>query len=177
MSRERGTSGQPKLDAVDRRLILALSREGRRSGSDLARRLGLSRQAVAERLRDLERNGTIRGYRADVDPVALGLGVRAQLRLTLDGKVSAAKEQAVARRLADSPFVRSVSRVSGEDCLVADVVCRRIEDVNAILTRLRATHAIQSSRTCFVLETLVDKRGFGSVEDDLVAVGSARRRS
>ncbi|HKC12768.1 MAG TPA: AsnC family transcriptional regulator, partial [Vicinamibacteria bacterium] len=61
---------------MDRRLLLALSRDGRRTAADLAKDLGLSRQAVAERIRDLERREVIRGYRADVDPAALGLAVR-----------------------------------------------------------------------------------------------------
>ena len=37
------------------------------------------------------------------------------------------------------------------------MVCRRIEDVNALLADLQATRAIQSSRTAFVLETLVEQ--------------------
>src|SRR5262245_56914909 len=138
-----------RLDRVDRELLAALSRDGRRPAADLAKELGLSRQAVTERIRDLERRGVIRGYRADVDPAALGLGVRAQLRLTLDGKTPQ-KEKDVLRRLTGNPLVRSIYRVSGEDCFVAEVICRRIEDVNALLQELQTTRAIQSSRTAFV---------------------------
>src|SRR3954465_252964 len=72
-----------RLDRTDRALLVALSRDGRRPAADLGKELGLSRQAVTERIRELERSGVIRGYRADVDPGSLGLGVRAQLRLTL----------------------------------------------------------------------------------------------
>lgn len=157
-----------KLDRVDRQLIRALSRDGRRAASALAKELGLSRQAVTERIHDLERRGVIRGYRAEVDPAALGLEVRAQLRLTLDGAASPRKEKEVLRRLTGSPLVRSVYRVSGEDCFVAQVVCRRIEDVSALLAELKASRVIQSSRTAFVLESLVEKAGFGPVEEELL---------
>jgi Lrp/AsnC family leucine-responsive transcriptional regulator len=160
--------GQKALDGVDRRLLLALSRDGRRAGSDLARQLGLSRQAVAERLRDLERRGLVRGYRADVDPVALGLGVRAHIRLTLDTRLGAQGEKDVVKRLAANPMVRAVDRVSGEDCFVVQLVCRRIEDVNGVLAELQKTRAIQSSRTAFVLESLVDKGAFGPLEESLL---------
>lgn len=156
-----------RLDRTDRALLVALSRDGRRPAADLAKELGLSRQAVTERIRELERQGVIRGYRADVDPVALGLGVRAQLRITLDGKAPQ-KEKDVLRRLTASPLVRSVYRVSGEDCFVADVICRRIEDVNALLLELQSTRAIQSSRTAFVLETLLDKGTLGPLTSALV---------
>jgi Lrp/AsnC family leucine-responsive transcriptional regulator len=165
--RRNSPAGGP-LDPVDRRLVLALSRDGRRTAADLAKDLGLSRQAVAERIRDLERREVIRGYRADVDPGALGLGVRAQVRLTLDGGASREKEKEVLRRLTGSPLVRSVYRVSGEDCFVAQIQCRRIEDVSALLADLQATRALQSSRTAFVLETLVEKGPLGPVDPALL---------
>jgi Lrp/AsnC family transcriptional regulator, leucine-responsive regulatory protein len=170
MARRNGkvAAGAGNLDAKGRRLLLALSVDGRQSAAALAKELGLSRQAVTERIRDLERRGVIRGYRADVDPTALGLSVRAQIRLTLDGSRGPGKEKDVLRRLRANELVRSVFRVSGEDCFVAHVVCRRIEDVNALLADLQATRAIQSSRTAFVLETVMEKGSFGPVEGPLV---------
>jgi len=156
------------LDATDRRLVVSLSRDGRRAAADLAKELGLSRQAVTDRIRDLERRGVIRGYRADIDPAALGLGVRAQVRISLDGKIAAGKERDVLERLTAHPMVRSVYRVSGEDCFVAEVVCRRIEDVSAILGDLQATRAVASSRTAFVLEAVMEKGLLGPLEPALV---------
>lgn len=166
--KRRRTPGTEALDGTGRRLLLALSGDGRRSAAALAKQLGLSRQAVAERIRDLERRGVIRGYRADVDPAALGLSVRAHIRLTLDGSAGPRKEKDVLRRLRANALVRSVYRVSGEDCFMAHVVCRRIEDVTALLADLQATRAIQSSRTAFVLETVLEKGAFGPVEGPLV---------
>ena len=157
-----------RLDSADRQLVLALSRDGRRSAAALAKELALSRQAVTERIRDLERRGVIRGYHADVDPGALGLGVRAHIRLTLDGARGPGKEKDVLRRLRNNALVRAVYRVSGEDCFVAHVVCRRIEDVNALLADLQKTRAVQASRTAFVLETVLEKGTFGPVEGPLV---------
>ena len=156
------------LDATDRRLVTALSRDGRRAAADLAKEMGLSRQAVTDRIRDLERRGVIRGYRADVDPAALGLGVRAQVRISLEGSVARGKERDVLKRLTGHPMVRSVYRVSGEDCFVAEVVCRRIQDVSAILGELQATRAVQSSRTAFVLEAVMEKGLLGPLEPELV---------
>lgn len=157
------------LDDVDRRLVLALSRDGRRSAAALAKELSLSRQAVTERIRDLERRGVIRGYRADVDPVALGLQVRAQVRITLVGTAAAAREKEVLRRLTANPLVRSVYRVSGEDCFVVQLLCREIEDVRALLAELQSTRTLQASRTSFVLETVLEKGALGPLEPALVA--------
>lgn len=166
--RPRHQGKRVSLDAVGRKLVAALSRDGRRSAAALAKDLSLSRQAVTERLRDLERRGVIRGYHADLDPAALGLAVRAQIRLTLEGTVARSREGELLRRLETSPLVRSVYRVSGEDCFVCQVVCRRIEDVNALLLSLQETRALQSSRTAFVLETVLEKGGLGPVEEALL---------
>jgi Lrp/AsnC family leucine-responsive transcriptional regulator len=169
MGRPRRSSGPVELDEVDRRLVLTLSRNGRRSAAGLAKDLGLSRQAVTERMRSLEERGVIRGYRADVDPLALGLPIRAQLRLALDGTAPPQKEKEVIRLLTSHPMVRAVSRVSGEDCFVADVIARRMEDVNELLAQIKETRAILSSRTAFVLEQILDRKGLGALEPSLVA--------
>ena len=157
------SAGKLRLDAVDRRLVEVLSRDGRRSAARLATELGISRQAVAQRIRELERRGVIRGFRADIDASALGLTVRAQIRLTLNPGLRRGEREVLKRLLAD-PKVRAVHRVSGEDCFVAQVVTRRIEDVTAILAGLQATRALAGSRTSFVLETLVDKGSLGPAD-------------
>src|SRR5205823_14343606 len=64
--------GPRDLDAVDERMIRLLQRDGRVSQEQLAREVHLSRPAVHERLRRLERVGAIHGYRAMVDWEALG---------------------------------------------------------------------------------------------------------
>ncbi len=157
-----------KGDDIDRRLITALSQDGRRAAADLAKELGLSRQAVTERMRVLEESGVIRGYRAEVDPSRLGLGVHAIIRLQVDGTLASERDLSVRRRLAASPFVRAVWHVTGEDCYVIDVICRHIDDLNELLADVKATRAVQSSRTAIVLETLLDRGTFGAVEPALL---------
>ena len=63
----------PGLDRFDRMILGVLASEGRISIADLARRIGLSKSPTQARLRRLEADGVIRGYRALVDPIRLGL--------------------------------------------------------------------------------------------------------
>jgi len=63
--------------------------------------------------------------------------------------------------------------VSGEDCFVADVICRRIEDVNGLLLDLKGTRALQSSRTAFVLETVLEKGTLGPLPPALFVEDAA----
>ena len=62
-----------KLDKIDEKLIAELTTEARLPIAELARRVGLSKTPVQARLKRLEENGVIRGYRAMLDPVKLGL--------------------------------------------------------------------------------------------------------
>ncbi|MBO9473433.1 Lrp/AsnC ligand binding domain-containing protein [Shimia sp. R10_1] len=61
------------LDRFDRAILELLSRDGRISITDLAREIGLSKSPTQARLRRLEREGVITGYRALLDPIRLGL--------------------------------------------------------------------------------------------------------
>ncbi len=62
------------MDAVDREILAELQADGRLTLTDLAARVGLSVSPCHRRLRELERSGVVRGYRAVVDPAAVGLG-------------------------------------------------------------------------------------------------------
>ncbi len=61
-----------ELDAFDRKILDILTVEGRISVTELARRIGLSKSPTQARLKRLEDQGVIRGYRALYDPIRLG---------------------------------------------------------------------------------------------------------
>jgi Lrp/AsnC family leucine-responsive transcriptional regulator len=61
------------LDGFDRAILAALASEARISVTELARRIGLSKSPTQARLKRLEEGGIIRGYRASLDPIRLGL--------------------------------------------------------------------------------------------------------
>jgi len=64
------------VDEVDRSILAVLERDGRISNAELAARIGLSPSPCLRRVRRLEQSGAIRGYRALVDPGAVGRGLR-----------------------------------------------------------------------------------------------------
>jgi Lrp/AsnC family transcriptional regulator, leucine-responsive regulatory protein len=63
----------PDLDRFDRAIMSTLAENGRISITDLAKRIGLSKSPTQARVRHLEEAGIIRGYRAVLDPIQLGL--------------------------------------------------------------------------------------------------------
>src|ERR1700676_2824736 len=84
--RARSRALSPLLDDIARKLLDELQNDARVSYAELGRRVGLSPSATAERLRHLEEAGVIRGYRADIDPLCLGLSVAAIIRMACDGE-------------------------------------------------------------------------------------------
>ena len=64
------------MDDVDRSILAVLALDGRISNSDLAATVGLSPSPCLRRVRRLEETGVIRGYRALIDPAAVGRGLR-----------------------------------------------------------------------------------------------------
>jgi DNA-binding Lrp family transcriptional regulator len=71
------------MDAIDRQILAELQHDGRLTVTDLAAKVRLSLSPCHRRLRELERSGAIRGYRAVVDPVALGLTFEALVFITM----------------------------------------------------------------------------------------------
>ncbi|RSK31503.1 AsnC family transcriptional regulator [Rhodovulum iodosum] len=80
----------PALDRFDRAILHVLSTEGRISIAELARRIGLSKTPTQARLRRLEAEGVVAGYRALIDPVRLGLDHVAFVELRLNDTREAA---------------------------------------------------------------------------------------
>jgi Lrp/AsnC family leucine-responsive transcriptional regulator len=73
-----------RVDALDRRILIELQQDGSLTNARLAQALGLSQSAMSERVRRLEQDGHITGYRALVDPASLGLGLQAFVAAVLN---------------------------------------------------------------------------------------------
>ncbi|MFJ8869639.1 Lrp/AsnC family transcriptional regulator [Streptomyces sp. NPDC102473] len=122
------------LDATDHSILAILQSEGRLSGAEVGRRVGLSQPAASARIQRLERQGVITGYRAVVEPASVGLNIHAVVRLrTTHARLTPAL--ALAARI---PEVVTTLRVTGEDCLLFDVHCAdagRLEQIVDSLAR------------------------------------------
>jgi Lrp/AsnC family transcriptional regulator, leucine-responsive regulatory protein len=74
---------QAALDRTDLAVLAVLQDDGRISNAELAEKVKLSPSACLRRVQRLERDGVIAGYRAEVDPVRVGLGLQAFVRVQL----------------------------------------------------------------------------------------------
>lgn len=129
-SRARGVN-HPRLDATDRKILGELTAYGRISIAELGRRVNLSSPAVAERVQRLERSGVITGYRAEIDPRALGYELTAIVRV----KPAPRQLPRIPELAAEIPEVSECHRITGEDCFFITVHLRSIDDLSPLLDR------------------------------------------
>jgi Lrp/AsnC family leucine-responsive transcriptional regulator len=120
-----------KLDAIDRKIIGELSIDGRVALAELGRRVNLSSPAIAERVQRLERSGVITGYRADIDPRALGYNLTAIVRI----KPAAGQLPKIPELARQIPEIGECHRITGEDCFYLKVHLRSIDDLSPLLDR------------------------------------------
>jgi Lrp/AsnC family transcriptional regulator, leucine-responsive regulatory protein len=134
------------FDDTDARLLAELQADARLSNAELGRRVNLSPPAVADRLKRLERTGVVTGYRADVDPKALGLDLGAIMRI----RPSPRQLPKVAELARDTPEVVECHRITGEDCFFLKLHVRDVEHLEEVVDRFilygqTTTSIIQSS--------------------------------
>jgi len=129
----KGTPAAHDLDPASRQILAALQEDARLSFNQLARRVGLSPPAVADRVRRLEETGVIRGYRIDVDRASLGWPVTALVRLSCPAQ----QDRGVVKLARDLPEILECFHVSGEDCFILKVVAGSIAHLEDVVERLR----------------------------------------
>ena len=100
------------MDRIDRKILRELLHEGRLSNAELAERVGLSPSACSRRVAELERTGAIRGYRAVLDPAAIGGGFTAYVAVGLS-RHTTGEQRAFEQAMAEADAVRECHNVTG----------------------------------------------------------------
>jgi Lrp/AsnC family leucine-responsive transcriptional regulator len=124
-------TSQTALDDTNLRVLAELQADARLSLAELGRRVGLSSPAVAERLGRLEAAGVIRGYRADIDPRAVGYALSVVIRI----RPAPRELRKVADLARDTPEIVQCDRVTGEDCYVMRAHVRDVEHLEEVIDR------------------------------------------
>ncbi len=138
-------------DEIDQLLISALMEDSRSSLKTLAGISGLSSPSVAERIRKLEERKVITGYTVDIDPKAFGYQLQAIIRIRpLPGQL-----QEVERQVQNTPQFTECDKVTGEDCFIARLHVRSIEQLDSLLDEL---NAYAETNTAIIKKSPVKRR-------------------
>lgn len=148
---DRAPSPLDLLDDIGLHLLRELQRDARASFADLARQVGLTAPAVAERVRRLEATGLIQGYRAEVNRAALGLKMTAFVRLrTYPGRDADLEPFLAGRR-----EVLECHLVAGEDSYLLKVGASDVQHLDRLLT---AISEFGTTHSTMVLSTKISSR-------------------
>jgi DNA-binding Lrp family transcriptional regulator len=148
------------MDAIDRKMLAELQAEGRLTVTELAQRVALSVAPCHRRLRELERAGAIRGYRAIIDPAAIGLGFEVLVQVTM-GREDAATITRFESGLADIPEVRHAERLFGDPDYLIRVATADLTAYQTLRDEKLATlPGVQRLTSTIVMKRVVDDRPF-----------------
>lgn len=138
-----------RLDELDERLITLLRQDARRSISDLASDLGVSRATVRVRLERLERSGQVVGYTVVLRADAVDQPVRGITMIGIEGRVT----DGVIRALGGLPDITAIHTTNGRWDLIVELGTATLADLDAVLRRIRLIPGVNNSETSLLLAT------------------------
>jgi DNA-binding Lrp family transcriptional regulator len=134
---------------IDQQLLTLLRHDGRRSISDLAAELGVSRATVRARMERMERDGDIVGYTVILRADAISMPVRGIMLVEVEGRAA----DRVVDVLGGFPEVAAIHTTNGRWDLVAELATTSLADLDAVLRRVRMIPGITASETNLLLAT------------------------
>jgi Lrp/AsnC family leucine-responsive transcriptional regulator len=153
------TNSAVTLDAIDRKLLREVQRDGRASVVSLAERVGLSPTPCQRRLKRLEEGGVITGYAAVLDAPRLGLGLTAFVQVSLASR-SEETVEAFHAAIGRMPEVLAAWAMSGETDYLLQVVAADLEAYGEFATRrLLRLPGVKDTKSAFVLRSVKPPAG------------------
>jgi DNA-binding Lrp family transcriptional regulator len=138
-----------ELDDVDRRILAALVEDGRISVNELATRASVSRATAYSRFERLRRSGVVRGFHADVDPVAIGHPITAIVLVD----VNQGEWPRLRAEMIQLPGVEWLALTSGTSDFLLLVRAPDMASLrDLVLQRLQAMKAVRSTQTIFIMD-------------------------
>lgn len=144
------------LDGFDMKLLAALQQNAALTNSELGNVIGLSASQVSRRRQKLEESGTIRRYRAALDPEALGLTVTAYVGVTL-GAHSRENARTFRTMVTAMAEVQEAHTLTGDVDYMLKIVVPDLKALSRIINdQLLPQEAVQNVRSSIAMETLKD---------------------
>jgi Lrp/AsnC family transcriptional regulator, leucine-responsive regulatory protein len=141
------------MDEKGRTILGLIEVDSRLTYAQIGKRVGLAASSVHDRIRKMERDGAIRGYRADLDFAAVGLPITAFVSLALQPSSPAD----IPGKVAEFPLVESCYSVAGDNSYVLVVRAPTTESLGDLLDALRAKLEV-TTRSTIVLSQPFERR-------------------
>jgi DNA-binding Lrp family transcriptional regulator len=144
--------GAAVLDETDRAIIAALVADARIPNNALAESVGIAPSTCLGRVKALLQRGVIRGYHADIDPVAIGRPIQAMISVRLQSSARSHITE-FARAVAELPEVLNVFFLAGADDFLIHVAARDTVDLrDFVVVNLSGNPDIALTETNLIFE-------------------------
>lgn len=137
------------MDDLDHRLLALLRGDARASVASLAKKLGVARGTVQNRMARLESDGTIVGYTVRLKPDVQEQQIRALITIAVEGN----QVDGVVRTLRGEPAVASLHSTNGRWDLVAELRTDSLTSFDRLLAKISRMPGVSSSETSLLLTT------------------------
>jgi len=129
------------MDNTDILILKILQENGRISMKELGKKVNLTSPAVSERIKKLEEQNIITGYRAIVNPEALGLIVKTYTSV----KLHPSKINAFKKLVTDEPSIVECIRITGNDSMTIKVLAKNTQELEELLEKIQKIGTTKSS--------------------------------
>lgn len=137
------------MNETDARLLALLREDARRSTSELARDVGLSRSTVQGRIRRLEKTGVIKGYTVELGSDYEGRLVSAHVLITVSPKLTSRTN----RELHGIAEIKALYAISGDYDLIGVVQAESTESLSRVLDKIGNLEGVERTNSSVILET------------------------
>lgn len=142
---------EEKLDATDVKIIEILQESGRVSMKDLGQSVSLTSPAVSERVKRLEEAGIISGYKAVVNPDAIGKHIKAFIHVSLPEQNYTVFLSAVGK----DKRVVECHHITGDDCTLVKVIVENMGELESVIDEIKK---FGKTKTSVILSTPISSK-------------------
>ena len=141
------------MDEIDYEIIRELQKNGRISVKKLADIVSLTPPAVSERIRKLEKEGVILGYKAVINPKKLGMNIKAIINVVLKN----GKQEEFLNFAIKNKCIVECNHVTGRFSMTVEVILKDMHELEETVSKIQK---YGSTQTLVVLSSLIENKSF-----------------
>jgi DNA-binding Lrp family transcriptional regulator len=143
------------MDELDKRIVEELCTSSQGSYRQIAKRLGIHHTTLIQRVKHLEEEDVIKGYRANVDYLKLGYEFMAIVHIYVEGDLIA-----IQGAIKEIPEVLAIFDVTGECDSIAWLACKNRAEFSDVVKQMLSVPGVKKTNTYVVLNVMKDPYDF-----------------
>jgi len=143
------------LNVKDLKIIELFRKEGKISTKKISKRLGIPQTTVHNRIKKMEKEGIIRGYKVDIDKKKAGNGIGSYIQITVNypSESDSIFQENIAKKISLLPEVEEVCIITGETDILVKFYVSDTDELNDFVTKkLRLIKNIDKTKTSIIMK-------------------------